>query len=212
MSLLILLVLMFFPPLAAQTAGSRATNVLRNANASEGTQFWMTYGNATIEELDGNPCFVLRRGGQFSQTVSISEGHEDLYVVFVGRVLSEYVHADGAVTDRPYLYGLAFGESDRIILGYFQGTTMRGRAQRAGEWETVYGIFHAPDGTTRIQFQLGQGLRAGVPFSGAAARFDDVALYAVTDESTARAIAARHVTDARIEIGLVTLPVGRRPR
>jgi hypothetical protein len=129
--------------------------------------------------------------------------------VFVGRVLSEYVHADGAITDRPYLYGLALDESERI-LGYLQGATMRGRADRPQTWETVYGIFHAPKGTTRIQFQLGQGLRKGVPHSGAAARFDDLALYVVTDELAARAIAARHVTDAPIKLGAVTFPV-RRP-
>ena len=211
MNLLFFLILMAFPPRPMQTAGINATNVLRNADASEGMRFWNTGGDARIEQVEGNPCFVLRRGGRLTQTLSISEGNENLYVVFIGRVSSEYVHPDGAVTDRPYLYGLALGESPRI-LGYFQDGTMRGRAHRPEEWETVYGIFHAPDGTTRVQFELGQGLRNGVPYSGAAARFDDLALYVVTDESAARAIAARRVTDGRIKLGAVTFPVPRSPR
>jgi hypothetical protein len=211
MNLLFFLILMVFPPRPTQMSGINAVNVLRNSNASEGMRFWKTDGNASIEQVEGNPCFVLRRGGGFRQTVSISEGHEDLYVVFVGRVSSEYVHPGGAITDRPYLYGLARGESERI-LGYLQGETMRGRADRPQDWATVYGIFHAPTDTTRIQFELGQGLRKGVPYSGAAARFDDLALYAVTDESAARAIAARQVTDAPIKLGAVTFPVQRPPR
>jgi hypothetical protein len=221
MNLLFFLILMVFPPRPTQMAGINAVNVLRNSNASEGMRFWntrastsspgVTDGSASIEQFEGDPCFVLRRGGGFRQTVSISEGHENLYVVLVGRVLSEYVHPGGAITDRPYLYGLALGESEHI-LGYLQGETMRGRADRPQKWETVYGIFHAPTGTTRIQFELGQGLRKGVPYSGAAARFDDLALYAVTDESAARAIAARQVTDAPIKLGAVTFPVQRPPR
>jgi hypothetical protein len=210
MNLLLLLILMVFPPLPTQTASVNAANVLRNSDASDGTQFWNASESASIERVEGNPCFTLRRGGLFRQTVSISEGHEDLYVVFVGRVLSEYVHADGAITDRPYLYGLALGESERI-LGYLQGNTMRGRAD-AQKWETVFGIFHVPDGTTRVQFQLGLGSRKGVPYSGAAARFDDLALYTVTDEAAARAVAARYVTDVPIKVGAVTFPVLRSPR
>jgi hypothetical protein len=211
MTLLFFLILMVFPPRPAQVAGVNTVNVLRNSNASQGIRFWNADGNATIEQVDGDQCFVLRRGGRFRQIVSISEGDENLYVVFVGRVLSEYVHPDGAITDRPHLYGLALGESERI-LGYLQGDTMRGRADRPQEWETVYGIFHVPNGTTRIQFELGQGRRKGVPYSGAAARFDDLALYAVTDEPAARAIAARHVTDAPIKLGSVAFPVRRPPR
>jgi hypothetical protein len=208
MNLLLFLVLTAFALQPAQMAG-KANNVLRNHDASEGMRYWITSGNATIEELEGNPCFVLRRGGDFTQAVSISEGHESLYVVFIGRVLSEYVHPNGAITDRPSLYGLAYGEYPRI-LGYLQG--MIGRANRPQEWETIYGIFHAPDGTTRIDFKLGQALRKGVPYSGAAARFDDLALYAVEDESAARAIVARRVPDSPIKIGAVTFPVRRPPR
>src|SRR5687768_3402314 len=125
MNLLFFLILMVLPPRLTQTAGVNAVNVLRNANASEGMRFWntrasasspgVTDGNASIEQFEGNPCFVLRRGGRFRQTVSISEGHESLYVVFVGRVLSEYVHPGRVVTDRPYLYGLALGDSEHIL-------------------------------------------------------------------------------------------------
>ena len=206
MNLLFFLALMMFSPSPAQMGADSATNVLRNSTASEGMRFWHTSGNTSIEHVEGNPCFVLRRGGLFRQTVIISEGHENLYVV-----LSEYVNPHGAITDRPYLYGLALDESGRI-LGYFQDPTMRGRSERLRVWETVYGIFHVPNGTTRVRLELGQGLRKGVPYTGAAARFDDLALYAVTDESAARAIAARHVTDAPIKLGTVTFPFRRTPR
>jgi hypothetical protein len=208
--LFFLLVLMFQPQ-PTQTAGTHAVNVLLNPDASEAMRFWNPQGDATIEEVDGNPCFVLRHGGRFRQTVEISEGHEDLYVVFAGRVSSESVDPGRGITDRPYLYGWALGESQRI-LGYLQGETMRGKAGRPRESETVYGIFRVPNGTTRIQFELGQGLRKGVPYSGAAARFDDLALYVVTDESAARAVAERHVTGAPIKLGTVTLPVQRPHR
>ena len=208
MNLLWFLMLVAFALQPTHMAGN-ANNVLRDADGSEGMRYWQTYGNATIEQVDGNPCFVVRRGGSFSQTVSISEGNENLYAVFIARVLSEYVHPDGAITDRPTLYGLAFGEYPRIS-GYLQG--MIGKAERPQEWETVYGIFHLPYATTRIDFQLGQGSRKGVPYSGAAARFDDLALFVVTDESAARAIAARRVTDDGIRVTPVTYPVKRPPR
>jgi hypothetical protein len=211
MTSLCFLILMAFAPPPTQMAPTGAINVLRNSDASEGLRFWKTSGNATIEQVEGNPCFVLRRGGRLKQTVSISEGHEHLYVVVVGRVSSERVLADRVITDRPYLYGLALDESERI-LGYLQGVTMIGLAGEPQEWETVYGIFHVPDGTTRIAFELGQGLRKGVPYSGAAARFDDLALYAVTEESAARALVARRVTAAPVELGVVLLPVQRPPR
>jgi len=201
-----LLVLLLTSPQPRQFADAETRNFLRNPDASQGSRRWNAFGNATIEDVASGSCFVLRGGGRFTQVVSISEGNEDLHVVMLGRVMSEHVHPDAIITDRPYLYGLAMNEAGRI-LGYLQGQTMRGRGPSPHRWETAYGIFHVPEGTTRIQFELRQGLRNGVPYTGAGARFDDLALYVATSESSAREIAASRVTESPIEVGVVTLPV-----
>ena len=126
-------------------SGAEARNFLRNPDASQGSRFWNASGNASIENVSSASCFVLRGGGRFTQVVSISEGNEDLHVVMLGRVMSEYVHPDAIITDRPYLYGLAMDEAGRT-LGYLQGRTMVGRGPSPRRWETVYGIFHVPKG------------------------------------------------------------------
>jgi hypothetical protein len=207
----VLLVLFLTSPQSLRFADAEARNLLRNPDASQGSRLWNAFGNATVEDVSSESCFVLRGGGGFTQVVSISEGNEDLYVVMLGRVMSEYVHPNAIITDRPYLYGLALGEAGRI-LGYLQGQTMRGRGPSPHRWETAYGVFHVPKGTIRIQFELGQALRNGVPYTGAGALFDDLALYVATSESSARGIVASRVTESPIEVGLVTLPVPVRRR
>jgi hypothetical protein len=89
-----LLVLLLTSPQALQVADAETRNFLRNPDASQGSRFWKAFGNATIEDVSSESCFVLRGGGRFTQVVSISEGNEDLYVVVLGRVMSEYVHPE----------------------------------------------------------------------------------------------------------------------
>jgi hypothetical protein len=167
------------------------TNLLKNANADLQSQFWRTYGEATVETCaTGNPCFVVRNGGYFLQDVALPDGAVGQYALFFGRGASERINSNGAITGLPYLYGYMMPEvapRRGRILDYLQGQNMRASPTRENEWVTMWGIFRVPEGTGAIRFFLNQALRNGVPHNGSAARFDDVGLYLFPTEQAARA-------------------------
>jgi hypothetical protein len=131
----VLLILVAFPRQPTQAAGT-ANNVLRNADASEGPQYW--------------------NAGETQRSKKSRGTHVS-----------------------------CFGEEAGLLRRYPSARGMK----------------------TCTSSSL-----KGVPYSGAAARFDDLALYVVTNEAAARTIAARRVTDARIKVAAVTYPVKRSPR
>ena len=181
---------LLFLSLSVISASAQSDNLLQNPSADLNGQFWQVKGEATVEEVSGNHCFVVRNGGSFRQDVTLPRGAAGQYVVFIGRGSSERVNADGSVTDLPYLYGymLAEGEGRKErILDYLQG--MLGRSTFANEWVKMSGIFKVPEGASKIRFFLNQGLGRGVERDGSAARFDDVGLYIFPTEEEAKAFA-----------------------
>jgi len=184
--------LLLFLSLAAVSASAQSDNLLLNPNADLHMQSWQKWGDATVEAVNGNNCFVVRNGGHFFQDVVLPDDAVGKYVVFVGQGASERVNPDGSVTDLPYLYGYMFGEAQggkHRVLDYLQG--MLGRSRFPNEWVKMRGIFRVPEGAVKIRFYLKQGLGRGVERDGSAARFDDVGLYIFPTEEAARAFIRR---------------------
>jgi hypothetical protein len=181
------LLLLFLAPVSAT---AQSTNLLQNPKADLDAQHWRAMGQATIEEFNGERCFVVRNGGYFLQDVMLSEGAEGQYAVLAGRGSSERINADGAITGLPYLYGymMVSGEPNGgRILAYLQGQQMLSSAKTANEWVKMWGIFKVPVGTRTIRFFLNQALRRGMPHNGSAARFDDLGLYLFATREEAQA-------------------------
>ena len=178
--------------LAASQAKAQTENLLQNPKADLKAQSWQASGQATIEEANGNRCFVVRNGGSFFQDVTLPEGAVGQYAALVGRGSSERINLDGAITGLPYLYGYMMapgGPHDEHIFAYLQGQRMLGSAAFVGEWVKMWGVFKVPEGRGSIRFFLNQARRRGVPHNGSAARFDDLGLYLFATEEEAKAFA-----------------------
>jgi len=187
-----LLLLIVFSLIAAQPAKIPG-NLLIDPGADAGGSGWTTSREgATIELLGGNACFVIRNQGSFQQNVPIPATAPGTHVVFLARASGERINADGAITDRPYLYGLIFGTERGRIVGHLQGDSMRSHAKAPNEWTTLSGVFPVPEGATAISLQLKLGERRGLPHDGSAGRFDDVALVLLPSERDARAFVATY--------------------
>ena len=174
-------------------ANAQTDNLLLNPKANDGTNSWRAYGNAKVEQSDdGDWRFVVRNNGYFFQDVQSPEDVAGKYALLIGRVSSERIDPDGAITGLPSLYGYMMdGANPRggRILSYLQGQQMLCRAGTVNEWVTVWGIFEVPDGTHIIRFFLNQAERKDVPQNGSAARFDDLGLYLFSTEGEAKAFA-----------------------
>lgn len=179
--------------LALQTtfASTQTINLLQNPRGDDQTNNWKAYGQATVDQSDdGNWRFVVRNGGYFLQDVALSDSDTGKYALLIGRVCSERINSDGAITGLPYLYGYMMdsaGSEGNRILDYLQGQRMRCWARKENEWVTAWGVFQVPRGTGAIRFFLSQAERKGVPQNGSAARFDDLGLFLFSTETDARA-------------------------
>jgi hypothetical protein len=134
-------------------ARAQAENLLQNPNADFEAQHWRAFGQATIEEVNGNRLFVVRNGGYFLQDVVLPERSVGKFAVLIGRGSSERINPDGAITGLPYLYGymMAPGEpSGGRIFAYLQGQQMCSSATFVGEWVKMWGIFKVSEGAGRI--------------------------------------------------------------
>ena len=174
-------------------AYAQTDNLLLNPKASDGANNWRAFGNAAVEQSDdGDWRFVVRNKGYFFQDVQLPEDAAGKYALLIGRVSSERINPDGAITGLPYLYGYMMDgakPSGGRILSYLQGQQMLCRAGTVNEWVTAWGIFEVPDGTHAIRFFLDQAERKDVPQNGSAARFDDLGLYLFSTEGEAKAFA-----------------------
>ena len=86
------------------------SNMLYNPGADENGRYWVANGDVVIEEIDGNPCFVIYNGGYIMQDISLSENPEGRYVFITGVVSSERINDGGQIAGLPYLYGYMIGE------------------------------------------------------------------------------------------------------
>jgi len=190
--LLTLLTVLIF---AATEASAQTKNLLQNFSGDLETQHWRAFGQATVENENGDHSFVVRNGGYFVQDVILPDDAAGKFALLIGHGASDRINSDGAITGLPYLYGYMMvrgGPDDGRILSYLQHASLRGSAKLAGEWVTMKGIAQVPEGTGTIRFFLKQALQQGVPHNGSAARFDDLGLFLFTTEAEAKAFAAAY--------------------
>jgi hypothetical protein len=184
--------LLFCISLLSTLANAQARNLLLNPNADDGASHWRILGDATVEQAaGGNWRFVLRNSGYFLQDVTLPPGSVGKYALLIGRVSSERINSDGAITGLPSLYGYMMVDANPRggrILAYLQGQEMLCSSRKENEWVTAWGIFEVPAGTGAIRVFLNQAERKGVPQNGSAARFDDLGLYMFATEREARAL------------------------
>jgi hypothetical protein len=177
--------------LAAGANAQQPVNYLVNPDASAALAGWQPSGDARLEDADRDPRFVIRNKGKLQQFVTLPEGAEGAYAVFVGLGSSERINADGAITGLPYLYGLMVSPDGKRFLAHLQGESMRANASKPNTWVPMWGVFRIPIGTAAIWFQLSQAERKGLPQNGSAARFDDLGLFIFATEGEAAAFVAR---------------------
>jgi hypothetical protein len=163
-------------------------NLLENAAADRGKTFWFLSGDARIDAGGGNPCFAVRNGGSFHQTVILPADAAGKYLVMIGSAATERVNPDGGITGLPSLYGLVGAEDGMRIVGHLQG--MLGRPTVTDSWIVVSGVFRIPDDAHHLTFQLNQASARGVPHNGSAVRYDDLGAYIFATEIEARTFAS----------------------
>lgn len=175
---------------------AQSHNLLQNPNADQGSDFWRSFGAATVERATGNNlCFVVRNGGYFIQDVPVPDDAVGQYAVLIGRGATERINADGAITGLPYLYGYMMEQGSAnggVVLAYLQGQQMLADTKIRDEWVDLWGIFRVPERTKRIRFFLKQALRRGVPHNGSAARFDNLGLYLFATKEDAQAFVSQY--------------------
>ena len=181
---------------AAIVCHGQSRNLLQNPNADSASEFWRSFGDATVEVATGNNfCFVVRNGGYFIQDVPLPDDVAGQYAVLIGRGASERINDDGAITGLPYLYGYMMEQgppNGEKVLTYLQGQRMLADTRIRNEWVDMWGIFQIPEGTKRIRFFLNQALRREVPHNGSAARFDNLGLYVFATREDAEGFVNQH--------------------
>jgi hypothetical protein len=167
----------------SQTAvTAQSTNILNGPFADEYMNYWNADGDAVIEELNGDPCFVLRDGGFFSQEIDLPEDAFGKFILIIGLVSSEQINANGIITGLPYLHGYMMAESTKNansvkIYAHLQFTDAFDSINIENEWVVKWEIFPVQDDSGKIKLFLGQAERRGVPHNGSASRFDDLGVY-----------------------------------
>jgi hypothetical protein len=175
--------------LTTSLTDAQSNNLLQNPSADDGANHWKAFGEAVVAQTPENGShFMVRNKGSFQQDVTLSEDAFRKFALLIGRVSSERINGDGAITGLPYIYGymmdgVNFGGGR--ILSYLQGQQMLCGARRENEWVMAWGIFQIPDGTGAIRFFLNQAERKDVPQNGSAARFDNLGLYLFDTEKEA---------------------------
>src|SRR5262249_2248556 len=61
----------------------RGQNLVESGDAASFVG-WQAWGDATIERVADNPCFVLRNGGRLNQTVLLPPSASSKFVVLIG--------------------------------------------------------------------------------------------------------------------------------
>jgi hypothetical protein len=178
--------------LFSQTAvTAQSTNILNGPFADEFMDYWTADGDAVIEEVNGDPCFVLRDGGFFSQEIDLPEDVFGKFILVIGTVSSERINANGIITDLPYFYGYMMAENTENensadIYAYLKSTDVFDSMKIENEWVVTWDIFPVQDNSRRIKLFLNQAAQRGVPHNGSAARFDDLGVYIFSSMEQAR--------------------------
>jgi hypothetical protein len=168
--------------------------MLNNPFADENGDYWVAYGDAMIEEINGDPCFVIRDGGFIVQDITLNENEAGKFVLIIGLVSSERIKVDGIISGLPYLYGYMIrGEniiddiSGTQISSYLKVSDMLYLSSIQSDWVVIWDVFQIQQYTKSIRIFLRQASQRGVALNGSIARFDDVGVYlfASLNEATA---------------------------
>ncbi len=170
---------------------AQPTNILNGPFADESMDYWTADGDAVIEEVNGDPCFVLRDGGFFSQEIDLPEDVFGKFILIIGTVSSERINANGIITGLPYFYGYMMAENTENedsadIYAYLQSTDAFDSINIENEWVVTWEIFPVQEDSGSIQLFLNQAEQRGVPHNGSAARFDDLGVYVFSSVEQAR--------------------------
>jgi hypothetical protein len=172
---------------------AESPNILNGSNAGADLDYWVTAGNTVIEDVDGDPCFVIRDGGYFAQEIVLPENPAGQFAVLTGIVSSNRANPNGTITGMPYIYGYMM-EAENLNDGspapintFLQVVDDRYDRTSDSDWLPIWGIFPVPEDTGRIMVFLKQAKQRGIEFSDAEARFDDLGVYLFSSAEEAKA-------------------------
>lgn len=170
------------------------SNLVKNPYANQGTSYWKTEGDVSIEEdAEANSYFVIRYSGKLWQDVSIS-GASGRWALLIAFSSSERINDEGDddQTGLPYLYGYMVNGSDpNRIDKYLNGQQMLHSLREPDEWGVIWGVFRVPEGAGSIRFFMQQA-DGRTAQDGSAARFDDPGIYIFDTEEEAKAFAEKY--------------------
>lgn len=163
-------------------------NLVKNPNAEEDTKYWKSSGNAKIETFDSSKAFVLRYGGSFMQDVLLPINSGGKYVLMIGIGSSNRVFKDFIITDHPYIYGYLMKQTmpnGGEIFTYMLGQNTLWESKVIDEKRCMWGVYEIADEADRVRLFLNQAERKGIPKNGSVARFDNVGIFILDDETKA---------------------------
>lgn len=96
--------------LSSTVVNAQSYNWLNNSHADANTNDWISDGDAAIEVINGNPAFVVRNGGHFSQEITLSENLAGKFMLIIGLAWSERSNSNRNITGLPYFYAYELEE------------------------------------------------------------------------------------------------------
>jgi hypothetical protein len=179
--------------LSTAFVNAESLNVLNGPNADVDLEYWITAGDTVVEEVDGDPCFVIRDGGYFAQEIVLSDNTDGQFAVLTGLVSSKRSNTTGTITGMPYIYGYMMEAEDldngatAPIHTFLQVLDDRYDIKSDSDWLPISGIFPVPEDTGRIMVFLKQAKQRGIAYNNSESRFDDIGVYLFSSAEEARA-------------------------
>src|SRR5215467_5269421 len=140
------------------SALAQSSNLVRNASADEGLQFWRVFGNASAADCTGGKCFAINQDAFIYQDVDVTDSATGMYALLIG--LTAIEQANPKAPGLPYLHGyfLTAGElRSATLLANLSGQEMENHPGANGEWVKQSGVFRVPAKTGRIRIFLRAG-------------------------------------------------------
>jgi hypothetical protein len=179
--------------LSTAFVNAESLNVLNGPNADADLEYWITAGNTVVEEVDGDPCFVIRDGGYFTQEIVLSDNTDGQFAVLTGLVSSKRSNTNGTITGMPYIYGYMMEAEDldsgatTPIHSFLQVLDYRYDIKSESDWLSISGIFPVPEDTGRIMVFLKQAKQRGIAYNNSESRFDNLGVYLFSSAEEAKA-------------------------
>lgn len=179
--------------LSTAFVNAESPNILKGTNADANLEYWISAGNTVIEEVEGDPCFVIRDGGYFAQEIVLSDNTKGQFAVLTGLVSSKRADMDGTITGMPYIYGYMMAAenlnngTNTPIHTFLQVLDDRYDIKSDSDWLPIWGIFPVPEDTARIMVFLKQAKQRGIAYNNSEARFDDIGVYLFSSAEEANA-------------------------